>query len=183
MTFDFKQFTKEAEATAEWLRKEMRGIQTGRANPSILDSVQIEAYGAKMPINQLANIAVEDARSIRVVPFDKNVMKDLEAGLRAADLGVGVTASDTGVRLSFPEMTTENRERYAKMARQKYEDARVALRGHRDDVWSAIQKQEQEGALTEDERFRAKEQMEKLAKEAQKTLEEIIEHKEKEILG
>ena len=180
---DFNNFQKEITATQEWLKKEMLAIQTGRANPSILDSVQVEAYGSKMPINQLASISVEDARSLRVTPFDKGASKDIEDGLRAADLGVGVSSSDTGIRLSFPELTTENRERYAKMAKQKYEDARITLRGHRDDVWTQIQKQEKDGEMSEDEKFRAKEEMEKHTKAANESLEKILEHKEKEILG
>lgn len=180
---DFTEFLNEIANTHDWLKKEMMGIQTGRANPSILDSIQVEVYGAKMPINQLASMSVEDARSIRITPFDKSAAKTIEDGLRAADLGVGVSSSDTGIRLSFPELTTENREKYAKMAKQKFEDARIALRGHRDDVWSAIQKMEKDGEMSEDEKFRAKEAMEKHTQNAQKTLEEILEHKEKEILG
>ncbi len=181
MAYDFKQLKTNIAATHEWLVKEMSGIRTGRATPTLLDGVQVEAYGARMPISQVASLSTEDARTLRITPWDASQVKEIERAITLANLGVSSAVDDKGLRVFFPELTSERREQLLKISKQKLEEARVALRGERDKVWSDIQAKEKDGKLSEDEKFRAKDEMQKLVDEGNKKLEELAERKEKEI--
>jgi len=181
MAYDFKNLKEKISETEAWLTEEYFGIRTGRATPALLDSVRIEAYGSKMPLNQLANIAVEDARTLRITPYDASVAKDIERSISQSDLGVSVGADERGVRVFFPELTSERREQLMKLVNQKLEDARVSIKKLREETWEDIQKQEKEKTISEDEKFRAKDDMQKLIDEANKKLEAIAEKKEQEI--
>ena len=181
MAYDFKQLKTNIAATHEWLVKEMSGIRTGRATPTLLDGVQVEAYGARMPISQVASLSTEDARTLRITPWDASQVKEIERAITLANLGVSSAVDDKGLRVFFPELTSERREQLLKISKQKLEEARVALRGERDKVWSDIQAKEKDGKLSEDEKFRAKDEMQKLIDEGNKKLEELAERKEKEI--
>lgn len=167
----------------DWHKKELATIRTGQATPMVLDSVVVEAYGSKMRLNQVANISIEDAKTLRVVPWDKSQIKDIEKAIVQAGTGLGVAVDDKGVRLIFPELTSERRNNFVKMAKEKLEEARIRLRAARDEVWKDIQNKEKEGKIGEDEKFRLKEEMEKLVEEAQKKLHGEFERKEKEILS
>ena len=182
MTYNFTALTAKLTDTGEWLTREFASIRTGRAAPNLLDAVQVTAYGSRMPLNQTANVSVEDARTLRVTPFDAALIKEVEKGITDADLGVGITAGETSVRVSFPELTGERRQELVKVAKHKLEEARTAVRAARDDVWSDIQKQERDGAISEDDKFRLKEEMQKLVDDANKNLEHAFEQKEQEVL-
>lgn len=173
-----KQHVKDVEA---WMVAEMAGVRTGRATPTLLDSVKVDAWGSKMPLNQCANIGTEDPRTLRVVPFDMNLTKDIEKAIVAADLGVGTVSDGKSVRVTFPMLTSERREQLIRLAKQKMEEARVSLKGHREHVWNDIQKQEKDGLISEDVKFKAKEDMQKLIEDGNKALEEIFKKKEVEI--
>lgn len=181
MNYDFKNLKEKAKGVEEWLKKEYMGLRTGIASTSILDGISIDAYGSKMPLNQVANIGTEDARTIRITPWDKTQSKAIEKAITVADLGVSVGADDKGVRVSFPELTTERRVMIIKTAKQKLEDARVNLRGIREDVWGDIQDKEKGGELTEDERIRYKKEMQSIIDESNMNLEVLFDKKEKEI--
>src|SRR5437899_3114998 len=101
--FDLKPFDTKAIAAKEWLQREYRGLRTGRATPSILDSVSVQAYGSMMPLKQCANVGIEDARTLRVSAYDMGLIKDIERAIAGADLGVGTSSDGTSVRVSFPE--------------------------------------------------------------------------------
>lgn len=181
MGYDFKVLKDKVKGVEEWLKKEYTGLRTGVASPSILDGVQVESYGARLPINQVANIGIEDARVIRITPWDKSQGKAIEKAIMVANLGVSVGADDKGVRVFFPELTTERRGILIKTAKAKLEEARVNLRREREEVWIDIQAKEKEGKMTEDEKFRFKNDMQKIVDEANKALEVLLEKKEKEI--
>jgi len=181
MAYTFSTFEQKTAELSEWLKKELVGIQTGRATPALLDSITVESYGARMPIKQVASVTVEDARTLRIVPWDKGQVSDIEKAIQVANLGVSVGSDDQGVRVSFPELTTERREGLAKMVRTKLEEARIRLRSHRDDVWQDIQTQEKSGKMSEDEKFRAKEKMEEINKKSQDALALLAENKEKDL--
>lgn len=174
--------TKTAEI-GEWLKKELSAIHTGRASAALLDGVRADVYGSAMPLSQIANITVEDARSIRITPWDSGVMSAVDRALREANLGVSVSADDKGIRVIFPELTGESREKYAKIVGKKLEEARISVRNARDEVWSDIQKKEKDGELSEDEKFRAKEDMERIIKDGNEALDAIAKRKEEEIRG
>jgi ribosome recycling factor len=181
MSYNFTTIKQDLKNLEEWLKKEMSSIRTGRAAPAILDGVKVEAYGSDMPINQLANVSIEDARTIRVAPWDSTQIKNIEKAIISSDLGLSVTVDGTGMRIIFPELTTDRRTALIKIAKQKLEDARVTLRGDREKAIKEIDAQEKSGAISEDEKFRTKTELQKLIDDTGRLLEEIIAKKEKEI--
>ena len=183
MTYDFTPLKSELKRVEEWLAKELSSVRTGRASMALLDSVQVESYGSFMPINQLANIGSEDPRTLRIAPWDMSQVKGIEKALIAANLGVAVAVDDKGIRITFPDLTTERRVELTKVAKAKLEDAKVSIRKGRDETWKAIQAKEKEGGMSEDEKFRFKTEMEKLIQDSTKKLEDLTDRKEKEILS
>jgi ribosome recycling factor len=181
MLYNFTPFKQSVKEIEEWLRREYSSIRTGRATPAILDGVKVEAYGAEMPINQLANIAVEDARMIRISPWDMSQAKAIEKAISVSDLGLSVALDDKGLRVMFPELTSERRLSLVKIAKQKLEDARVRLRSEREKVLKDIEKKEKEGGMSEDDKFRFKSELQKILDDTNKVLDEILAKKEKEI--
>ena len=181
--YDFKKFDTKALAAQEWLSKEYRGLRTGRAAPAILDNVQVPAYGSLMPLKQVGNISVEDARTLRVSAFDSSILKDIERAISAANLGVGTSADSSSVRVTFPELTSERREQLVKFAKTKLEEARTSVRLARDETWREIQEREREGTLTEDDKFQLKEDMQKRVDKTNEELGKMFEAKEKEMSG
>ena len=183
MPYDFTKFDGKVAAAKEWLAKEFRNVRTGRANPAILDGVQVSAYGSMVPLKQVAQIAVEDARSIKVQPYDPSTLKDIERAISAADLGVGTSADATGVRVTFPDLTGERRQELIKMAKGKLEEARATVRVARDEAWKEIQNREKEGTLTEDDKYSLKDELQKRVDKANADLEGAFEKKEAEMNG
>lgn len=181
MTYDFKPLETKLAGAKEWLSREYQGLRTGRAAPAILDSVSVQAYGSMMPLKQVATIGVEDARSLRVQAFDPGIIKDIERAISQADLGVGIGSDASGVRVTFPELTSERREQLIKLAKAKLEDARTTVRLARDETWKDIQDQEKEGAISEDDKFRLKEEMQKKVDDANAELEKHFNKKETEM--
>ncbi|MFT5280733.1 MAG: ribosome recycling factor [Flavobacteriaceae bacterium] len=179
----FNEFKKELEKTQEWLSLEYTNVRTGRATPLILDSVMVDVYGAKSPIKNNAAVTIEGPKSLLVSPWDKSITGEIERAIREADLGLSVSAGDGGVRVHFPELTEESRGKLARVLKEKLEDARVSVRKARDEMWEGIQEKEKNGEMTEDERFRAKEEMQKYVDESNKVLEETFKKKEVEVLA
>lgn len=183
MQYDFSPLKKKIKDVEEWLKKEQSQIRTGRATPTLLDGVLVEAYGSKVPLIQVGSISNEDPRTLRISVWDQSQIKEVERGIIAANLGVSAIVDDKGVRVAFPELTGERRQAITKIAKEKLEDARITLRRHRGDTWDDIQAMEKEGGMSEDERVRFKEEMEKIIKEANNTLDDLHERKEKEIMS
>jgi ribosome recycling factor len=181
MAYDFKPLDTKLIGAKEWLSREYQGLRTGRASPAILDGVKVSAYGSLMPLNQVASIRIEGARSLLVQPFDTSIAKDIERGIAGTDLGVGVSADASGIRVSFPELTGERREQMIKLAKAKLEEARTTVRGGRDDCWKDIQEQEKAGTITEDDKFRLKDEMQKKVDAMNEELETLFEKKEEEM--
>src|SRR3989338_2838561 len=109
MAYDFSKLKTNIKETEEWLARELSGVRTGRATPALLDAVKPEAYGTRTPLRELASVSVEDARTLRVIPWDNTILKIIEKGIIDANLGVGVATDDQGLRVSFPELTSERR--------------------------------------------------------------------------
>lgn len=181
MTYSFNQFKQSMKDTEAWLKGEMTSIRTGRASPAILDGVKAESYGTEMPINQLANISVEDARCLRITPWDMTAVKSIEKAILVSDLGLSVSVDDKGLRVNFPELTSDRRTTLVKIAKQKLEEARIALRNEREKSIKEIDREEKEKMISEDEQFRMKQDLQKMLEDANRVLEEIFSKKEKEI--
>ncbi|MEX0919360.1 MAG: ribosome recycling factor [Parcubacteria group bacterium] len=181
MSYNFTQFDKAGESALDWLKKEYTGIRTSRATPSILDGVTVEAYGSKVPINQVATVSVEDPKTLRISPWDKDVAKNIDTAIRESNLGLSVALDSSGLRVSFPELTSERRSILSKLAKEKLEEARIAVRTEREKSLSTIDKEEKEGKISEDDKFRYKAELQKHVDEFNKKLEELFEKKSKEI--
>ncbi len=183
MAYDFKPFEKKIAEAVERLTRDFAGVRTGRATPAILDGIMVESYGARVNIQNIASVGVEDARTLRISPWDSSMNKEIEKAIMLADLGLSTSVDDRGVRVSFPELTGERRLALIKIAKEKLEDARAHLRSEREEVWGDIQKQERDGEMSEDEKFRAKDEMQKRVDQGNAHLEELFNKKEKEIAG
>ena len=181
MAYNFKPFEGRIKEVTERLTKELAGVRTGRATPAILDGIQVESFGTRMPINNVAAVSIEDARSLRISPWDASMAKEIEKAITVANLGLSVGADEKGVRVFFPELTSERRVQLLKLAKEKVEEARTSLRKMRDEVWSDIQKQEKDKKMGEDDKFRAKDEMQKRVDAANKAFDEVLARKEKEI--
>ena len=181
MNYDFKIFDGKIAAAREWLMREYRGLRTGRASPAILDGIAVSAYGSMVPLKQVANVATEDARTLRITPWDVAVVKDIERAIAAANLGLGTASDSSGLRVTFPELTAERRQELVKVAKHKLEEARTAVRIARDEVWKDIQEKERLSELTEDDKFSLKDELQKKVDAINETLEQTFESKEKEM--
>lgn len=181
MAYDFSTFDTKLGEAKQWLTREYQGLRTGRAAPAILDSVMVQAYGSQMPLKQVANVGVEDARTLRITAYDTSVIKDIERSVTAANLGLGVVADGQGLRVMFPELTADRREQLVKTAKQKLEESRTAVRVARDECWKDIQAKEEEGGMGEDEKFRLKDDLQKRVDAANDELQKHFEKKEAEM--
>lgn len=181
MAYDFKPFDTKLKEAEERLMRELSAVRTGRATPAILDSIQVEVYGTRMPVNQIANIAVEDPRTLRISPWNAADGKEIERAILAANLGLSVGADEKGVRVFFPELTAERREMLMKLAKEKLEDARKALRAARDEVQEDIKSREKAKEYGEDDKFRYIDEMQKRVEATGKKFDELMAKKEAEI--
>lgn len=181
MTYDFSKLKTNIKETEEWLVRELSGVRTGRATPTLLDAVKPEAYGTRTPLREIASVSVEDARTLRVIPWDRGLMKAIEKGITDANLGVGVATDDQGLRISFPELTSERRTQLSKIAGDKTEQAKTTLRSHRTDALKKLDAAEKEGGMGKDEISRLKVEVQKLIDEGNASLAKILERKETEI--
>jgi len=183
MQYNFSKLKEELKKAREFLSKEYQELNIGRASPSVLDGITIDSYGSRAPLKNSASISIEDSKTLRIIPWDKNQIKDIEKAIAGANLGLSTTVDDKGIRVIFPRLTTEGREKLVKVLKEKLEDSRITVRREREIVWDDIQKQEKESKITEDEKFKAKEELQKLVDETNKGLEESFEKKQKEAMG
>ena len=160
-----------------WLSQEYTGIRTGQATPALLDAIKVESYGAQVPLNQVGSVGIEDARTLRVSPWDAGQIAAVETAIKDADLGVSVATDSAGLRVIFPELTSERREQLLKLAKQKLEDARISVRGARDEAIKELEV----GEMSEDQQFTEKETIQKHVDDTNKQLEELYNQKEVEI--
>ena len=163
--------------------KEYAQLNIGRASPSVLDGVSVESYGSYMPLKNVASVAIEDPKTLRVAPWDKSQIKGIEKAIAGANLGLSVATDDTGIRVIFPQLTTETRYTLVKVLKEKLEERRIAVRREREKVLEDIEAKEKEGKMNEDDEFRSKEELQKIVNETNKNLEAIFERKEKEVMG
>ncbi|MEI7741866.1 MAG: ribosome recycling factor [bacterium] len=163
-------------------KTELAGLRTGRANPSVVENIPVQAYGGIMEIKALASINVPDAKTIVIDPWDKSVMKDIEKAITDARIGTNPIIDGTIIRLSFPSMTEETRRSVVKMMKEKLEEARVAIRKIREMLREEVLANEKSGKIGEDERFRMTTELDDMTKEFTAKLDVMTAEKEKEIM-
>lgn len=183
MEYNFSNLKTGLKKIEQFLSKEYSQLNIGRASPLVLDGISVESYGSYVPIKNIASISIEDPKTLRIAPWDKNQIKDIEKAIITSNLGLSVATDDAGIRVIFPQLTTETREKSVKVLKEKLEGSRINVRKEREHVWDEIQAQEKKGEMTEDEKFRAKDELQKIIDEVNKNLEIIFEKKEKEVMG
>ncbi|QQS60014.1 ribosome recycling factor [Candidatus Falkowbacteria bacterium] len=166
----------------DFFEKDISALRTGRANPGILEGIEVEAYGSKMALNAVGNISVADGRSMVIIPWDKTVLKDIEKALVAADLGVGVVNEGDKIRLSVPQLTEENRKELVKKLNAKMEEARIVIRQIRDEVKQLIEKAFSDKEIGEDDKFKFVKDLDEAVNSYNEDLKTKRDHKEKDIM-
>lgn len=172
----------EFERVIEFFKKEISTLRTGRANPNIFDSIQVEAYGTMTPLNGVAAINVVDGQCITVAPWDKGVIKAVEKAIVDADLGVSVVNEGAQIRVTVPKMTEENRRDLVKKLNERHEHSRISIRQVREEIKNNIEKAEKDKEVTEDEKFKYLKELDEEIVKKNNQVKEIRDKKEKEIM-
>jgi len=166
----------------ESFKTDLKKIRTGRANVSLLDNVVVSYYGTDTPLSQVANVAIEDSRTLSVTPWEKNMIQAVEKAIMSADLGLNPSSAGSVIRVPLPPLTEERRRDMTKIVRAEGENARVAVRNIRRDVLSDIKTLLKEKEITEDEERRAADQIQKITDEHIAIIDELLKVKEKELM-
>jgi len=164
------------------LKEEFGSLRTGRANPSLLDQVMVEAYGANMPINQVGAVSVPEPRSITVSVWDRALVVSVEKAIRNAGLGLNPVVEGQNLRIPIPPLTEERRRDLAKLASRYAEQQRVAVRNVRRDAMDDLKKAEKDGVISQDEHKRLEADVQKITDEAIRRVDEALKTKEHEIM-
>ena len=184
MIDDIKQDTEDRMGKAlEALSHNFNKIRTGRAHPSLLDSIRVEYYGAETPLNQLANINIEDARTLSVVAFDKGITPDIERAILKSDLGLNPATAGDVIRIPMPVLTEETRKGYIKQARGEAESARVSVRNARRDGLGMLKELLKEKEISEDEERRGQDAIQKLTDDYVAKVEAALGVKESDLMA
>ena len=166
----------------EHLHHELSTVRTGKANPALLDSIQVEYYGQMVPLKQVASVAVPDPRLITIQPWDKTVVPEIEKAIQASDLGLNPQSDGTLIRLPIPPLTEDRRKDLVKIVKRMGEEAKVALRNVRRDVNDKIKKLAKEHEISEDNMHTKQEEIQKMTDSYVKSVDEVIVTKEKEVM-
>jgi ribosome recycling factor len=180
--FDLKDLKRRMDGAVETLKGEFQGLRTGRAHGSLLEPVRVRAYGSEMPINQVANVNVPEPRMLTVQVWDRSLTPAVEKAIRDSGLGLNPQAEGSVIRVPIPQLSEERRKELSKVASKYAEQARVAVRNVRRDGMEALKKQAKDGDISEDEQKRSSDKLQKATDEHIKTIDEMLETKEKEIM-
>ncbi|MCZ6761733.1 MAG: ribosome recycling factor [Gammaproteobacteria bacterium] len=162
--------------------QELKKLRTGRAHTSLLEHITVDYYGAQVPLNQVANITVEDARTLAVNPWEKSMIQVVEKAIMTADLGLNPTTAGTVIRVPLPALTEERRKDMTRVVRHEAENARVAVRNIRRDALHDVKELLKEKMITEDDDHRAHDEVQKLTDDHIARIDKILAEKEAELL-
>jgi ribosome recycling factor len=168
--------------TLDYLKTELNSLQVGRAAGSIVENIEVEAYNARMPLKQLAAINTPDPKQIVVQPYDKEIIKNIEKALRDSKRNLSLVVDDDCVRVTIPPLSEERRKELVKIVKEKVEECHVSIRRSREDAWRAIVALEQQKKITEDDRYKAKDQLQEVIDDYNKQIDDIGLKKESDIL-
>ena len=181
--YDKADLQRRMHGAVEALKHDLGGLRTGRASTSLLEPITVEVYGAHMPINQVASISAPEPRMLSVQVWDRSNVGAVEKAIRSSGLGLNPITDGTTLRLPIPDLTEERRKELAKLTHQYAEKARVAVRNVRRDGMDALKTDEKKHEISEDERKRLEQEVQKLTDDTIKEVDEAADAKEKEILG
>lgn len=170
------------EKAVEDFRKDLAGVRTGRANTSLLDSIRVDYHGTPMPINQLGTLSVPDPTIITISPWDPSAVPLIDKAIRTSDLGLNPTSDGKVLRVPIPSLTEERRKDLVKMIHKVLENHRTAVRNIRRDIKEAVEKLEKEKKISEDDKKRALDELEKLTHAETKKVEDLSATKEREVM-
>ncbi len=183
MTADINELRRRMDGALKTLHTEFGGLRTGRANASLLDNIQVEAYGSMMPLNQTATVSVPEPRMLSVQVWDKGLVKSVEKAINLANLGVTAIADGQLVRVPIPDLSQERRVELTKIAAKYAEAGKVSVRNVRRDGMDSTKKMQKDGQISEDEQKKREGDIQKLTDEFIKKIDDALKVKEKEILG
>jgi ribosome recycling factor len=163
-------------------RNELKRLRTGRAHPSLLEHIRVDYYGSETPLNQVANVAIEDARTLTVTPWEKTMVSVIEKAIMKSDLGLMPATAGTVIRVPMPALTEERRRDLTKVVRHEAENARVAVRNVRRDVMNELKEMLKEKLLSQDEDRRAQDDVQKLTDKHVAEIDQVLAEKEKELM-
>jgi ribosome recycling factor len=164
------------------LKNEFKKVRTGRASVAILDGIRVDYYGTPTPLNQMATLAVPESRLITIQPWDVSVIKEIEKAILKSDLGLTPSSDGKIIRIAIPPLTEERRKELVKVINKMCEDFKIAVRNIRRDANEMVKELKKEGDISEDEAFKAQDQVQKITDEQIQRIDEITKQKEKEIL-
>ena len=171
------------EAALEGRRREFATVRTGKATPALLDTVRVDAYGSKMPLNQLATISAPESSLLVVQPFDKTLLPDLERAIMTADLGLNPANDGNIIRIPIPPLNEERRQEYVKLLHRMTEEGRISIRHARRTVREELHQLVRDHELSEDESRRREDGIEKLTKEYAGKIDQLLRNKEEEVMA
>lgn len=177
-----KELEQKIAKTASVYTEELTSIRAGRANPALLDKIEVESYGVMTPLQQVASISAPEARLLVVQPWDKNLIKDIEKAIQKSDLGITPSNDGKLIRLPLPVLTEERRKDLVKMVKKSQEQAKVAIRNLRREAMDQAKKLEKDSSIREDELKIAETEIQKVVDDGVKEIDRISEAKEKELL-
>ncbi|HJS79667.1 MAG TPA: ribosome recycling factor [Vitreimonas sp.] len=180
--FKLDDYKKRMDGAISALSHEFGGLRTGRASATILDPIQVEAYGAVSPLNQVANVSVPEPRMISVQVWDKSVVQAVDKAIRSANLGLNPIVDGQTLRIPIPPLTGERRQELAKVAGKYAEQQRIAVRNVRRDAMEQLKKLEKDHAISQDEHKRHNDEVQKVTDEHIRKIDEMLRHKEEEIM-
>jgi ribosome recycling factor len=164
-----------------FLKRDITSLRTGRATPALVEDISIEAYGVHQPLKTVASISVLDAKTLAIEPWDKSVTMAVEQGIRKSDLGINPVNDGKMIRIPLPDLSTERRQELIKVLHQKLEQAKISVRKIREDIKQEVEKAEKDKSISEDEKFKQVDVLDKLVKETNDKIKQVGEEKEKEI--
>lgn len=177
-----KPLKKAKDEVLEWLRREYSHIRTGRVNPDLLGDLTVQAYGSRASLKNVSSINIIGPRTLQVVVWDSGIAKDVERAISEANLGASLREEkENTLSVIFPELSSEMREKLFRHVHQKTEQARIKLRQHRDKTWKKIQDDQRSGELSEDSKFKLKDQLQKIVDGANEEFQRLEEQKRKEL--
>ena len=183
MAVDFKEYARRMDKALDHLNDEFGAVRAGRANPKVLDRINVEYYGSETPLNGVATISSPDARTLVIQPWDTKLLKDIQKAIQTSDLGINPQNDGRVIRLTFPQLTEDRRKDLVKQVKKYAEDAKVAMRNIRRDGMDYVKKLKKNSEITEDDQKKAEKDLQDLLDKMIKKVDASLAAKEKELMS
>lgn len=170
------------EKVMEHFHHELSSVRTGRANPALLATVMVESYGTKVPLQQVANTTVSDAKTLTISPWDKGQIQEIEKGIMAANLGLTPSNDGSVIRINLPPLTEDRRKEMVKLVGQISEQSKIGIRQVREDILKAVKREESDGRATKDDVASAQKKVQEVVDDFNKQIKDIADQKERELM-